>query len=194
MKFLLAAAFTILAVLAADPLDTYGYKADQLLRSEDITTDGGIKKYVLVEGTGNPVKSGQKINAHYDGRLAADGKQFDTSRKRGQPFSFKVGGGQVIQGWDKGFIGMKKGEKAILEIASEYGYGVSFGDRVLLYECVCLHCPLPLMFSPPSILFSHRPMAWGPFPLRQSFSLRLSWSALMGVIYKKKEVGCSNPC
>ena len=56
-------------------------------------------------------------------RLAADGKEFDGSRKRGQPFGFNLGGGQVIQGWDKGFQGMSVGELSVLEITSEYGYG-----------------------------------------------------------------------
>ena len=63
------------------------------------------------------------MHAHYDGKLAATGKQFDSSRKRGQPFTFPLGGGRVIAGWDKGMEGMKVGEKAILQIASELGYG-----------------------------------------------------------------------
>lgn len=63
------------------------------------------------------------MNAHYDGKLAADGKQFDSSRKRGQPFSFPLGGGRVIKGWDVGFASMNVGEKAVLELKPDYGYG-----------------------------------------------------------------------
>jgi peptidylprolyl isomerase len=61
------------------------------------------------------------VHAHYDGKDAATGKQFDSSRKRGQPFTFPLGGGRVIQGWDLGFNGMKVGEKAILQIDSSLG-------------------------------------------------------------------------
>ena len=60
---------------------------------------------------------------HYVGKLASNGKQFDSSRDRGTPFSFKIGRGQVIKGWDEGVKEMSLGEKAILHISSDYGYG-----------------------------------------------------------------------
>lgn len=62
-------------------------------------------------------------DAHYVGKLAEGAKDFDSSRKRGQPFSFPLGKGRVIKGWDQGFAQMTIGEKAILVIESEYGYG-----------------------------------------------------------------------
>eukprot|EP00545_Synedropsis_sp_CCMP1620_P001765 CAMPEP_0119015258 /NCGR_PEP_ID=MMETSP1176-20130426/10703_1 /TAXON_ID=265551 /ORGANISM="Synedropsis recta cf, Strain CCMP1620" /LENGTH=101 /DNA_ID=CAMNT_0006968537 /DNA_START=140 /DNA_END=448 /DNA_ORIENTATION=- len=62
---------------------------------------------------------------HYTGTLAAGGKQFDSSVTRGKPFQFVIGIGQVIQGWDEGVMKMSLGEKAILNISSDYGYGAS---------------------------------------------------------------------
>lgn len=59
---------------------------------------------------------------HYTGTLQ-DGTKFDSSRDRGQPFSFKIGVGQVIKGWDAGVAEMKIGERSILTIQPDYGYG-----------------------------------------------------------------------
>jgi len=89
----------------------------------DISGDGGVTKVVLQEGEGDYPQAGDEIKAHYVGTLASDGSEFDSSRKRGQPFKFVLGQGQVIKGWDLGFANMKKGEKAVLTIASQYGYG-----------------------------------------------------------------------
>jgi FKBP-type peptidyl-prolyl cis-trans isomerase len=60
---------------------------------------------------------------HYKGTLKDGGKQFDSSYDRGTPFTFKIGKGEVIKGWDDGVIQMSLGEKAILHIPSEDGYG-----------------------------------------------------------------------
>eukprot|EP00977_Amphora_coffeiformis_P000797 scaffold162_cov176-Amphora_coffeaeformis.AAC.57 len=60
---------------------------------------------------------------HYVGTLAADKTKFDSSRDRGKPFSFKIGRGEVIQGWDEGVMQLSLGEKCILHISSDYGYG-----------------------------------------------------------------------
>lgn len=67
--------------------------------------------------------AGDQLTMHYTGTLAETGKKFDSSRDRGQPFSFQIGVGQVIQGWDQGVIKMSLGEKATLYIPSELGYG-----------------------------------------------------------------------
>ncbi|KAH7825951.1 putative FKBP-type peptidyl-prolyl cis-trans isomerase [Monocercomonoides exilis] len=83
----------------------------------------GWEKQILVEGTGSTPKKGQQINVHCTGYLA-DGKKFWSTKDPGQNiFSFRVGLGQVIRGWDEGFMSMKCGEKAILTMTGDYAYG-----------------------------------------------------------------------
>ena len=60
---------------------------------------------------------------HYTGTLASNGSKFDSSIDKGRPFSCKIGVGQVIRGWDEGVMQMSLGEKAVLRITSDYGYG-----------------------------------------------------------------------
>ena len=84
--------------------------------------DGGILKEIKTEGSGGTPQPGDKVIAHYTGTLE-DGTKFDSSRDRGTPFDFTIGRGQVIKGWDQGFATMKKGERAVLTIKSDYGYG-----------------------------------------------------------------------
>ena len=80
-------------------------------------------------GKGAAATAGKQVSVHYTGWLydpkAADkhGKKFDSSRDHGEPFSFKLGAGQVIRGWDQGVAGMKVGGKRTLVIPSELGYG-----------------------------------------------------------------------
>ncbi len=87
-----------------------------------------IKDDVKV-GTGAEATSGQTVSVHYTGWLydanAADkhGKQFDSSRTRGTPFTFPLGGGRVIKGWDQGVAGMKVGGQRTLTIPADLGYG-----------------------------------------------------------------------
>ncbi len=77
----------------------------------------------ITEGTGDVVAEvGNTVEVHYVGTLV-DGTKFDSSRDRGQTFSFGLGSGQVIQGWDVGVAGMKVGEVRKLNIPSEMGYG-----------------------------------------------------------------------
>ncbi|MCC7635612.1 FKBP-type peptidyl-prolyl cis-trans isomerase [Stenotrophomonas rhizophila] len=80
-------------------------------------------------GTGAEAVPGSKVTVHYTGWIyderAADkhGDKFDSSLDRGEPFSFELGQGRVIKGWDEGFAGMKVGGKRTLMIPAEYGYG-----------------------------------------------------------------------
>ena len=76
----------------------------------------------LVVGTGAEATTGQKVRVHYTGWLT-DGKKFDSSVDRGQPFNFQLGRGQVIKGWDQGVAGMKVGGKRKLTVPPELGYG-----------------------------------------------------------------------
>ena len=96
---------------------------DEIADEINITEDGGIKKKILLEGSGELYPTdGQEITAHYTGRLL-DGTVFDSSYNRNEPFKFTIGKGQVIKTWDLGFAKMKKGEKAILTGESKYAYG-----------------------------------------------------------------------
>jgi peptidylprolyl isomerase len=86
------------------------------------TTPSGLKYIDVKEGEGETPTTGQTVSVHYTGTLE-DGKKFDSSRDRGRPFEFKIGVGQVIQGWDEGVGSMKVGGRRTLIIPSELGYG-----------------------------------------------------------------------
>nr|AFK48961.1 unknown [Medicago truncatula] len=87
--------------------------------------DRGLKKKLLKLGEGwDTPESGDEVQVHYTGTLL-DGTKFDSSRDRDSPFSFTLGQGQVIQGWDEGIKTMKKGENALFTIPPELAYGES---------------------------------------------------------------------
>src|SRR5918998_2759252 len=86
----------------------------------------GLKYKDEVVGTGPEPKAGQSVRVHYTGWLDQNGQKgtkFDSSRDRGQPFSFTLGAGQVIAGWDQGVATMRTGGKRTLVIPPELGYG-----------------------------------------------------------------------
>lgn len=89
-------------------------------------TQGNQKMGLIIEeltkGTGSEAVKGKTITVHYTGWLT-DGTKFDSSLDRGQPFTVKLGAGEVIKGWDEGFAGMRVGGKRKLTIPPELGYG-----------------------------------------------------------------------
>jgi len=102
-------------VAASADVDADGY----------ITTESGMKYKVVKEGTGGIPSPGQTVKAHYTGWL--DGfdsiRKFDSSRDRGRPFTFAVGKGQVIRGWDESFSSMKVGEQRKIILPPRLAYG-----------------------------------------------------------------------
>jgi len=89
---------------------------------EEVTTSSGLKFVDEVIGTGTTPKAGDKVKVHYTGTLE-DGTKFDSSHDRDKPFSFPLGQGRVIKGWDEAIALMSKGEKRTLIIPPELGYG-----------------------------------------------------------------------
>src|SRR4051795_2956928 len=95
-----------------------------------ITTKSGLKYIDEVEGTGATAKAGDRVSVHYTGKLK-DGKKFDSSVDRKEPFEFKLGAGDVIKGWDEGVAGMKIGGKRKLVIPPTLGYGARGAGGVI---------------------------------------------------------------
>jgi len=87
----------------------------------DIPFELGIED--LVVGDGDEATPGKRVSVHYVGVAFRSGEEFDASWNRGQPFSFKLGKGQVIPGWDHGVAGMRVGGRRKLTIPSAMGYG-----------------------------------------------------------------------
>jgi FK506-binding protein 1 len=91
--------------------------------SHNLNSMQGVTKVTQVHGDGKTYpKRGQRVTVHYIGELVG-GKRFDSSVERGEPFSFTLGMGQVIRGWDDGVAQMSLGEQALLKISPDYGYG-----------------------------------------------------------------------
>ncbi len=88
----------------------------------EVATVSGLKYVDLAEGTGATPQEGQTVTVHYTGTLE-NGKKFDSSVDRGQPFNFRIGKGAVIKGWDEGLASMKVGGKRKLIIPPALGYG-----------------------------------------------------------------------
>ncbi len=91
-------------------------------KGKPVTTPSGLQYFDLKKGTGTEAKAGANVKVHYTGWLT-DGKKFDSSVDRGEPFAFKLGAGMVIKGWDEGVAGMKIGGKRQLRIPPDLAYG-----------------------------------------------------------------------
>jgi peptidylprolyl isomerase len=90
--------------------------------TKTITKADGLKVTIVQAGSGEEAKNGKTVSVHYTGSFA-DGKKFDSSLDRGAPFSFTLGQGSVIKGWDEGVLGMKVGEKIKIVVPPALGYG-----------------------------------------------------------------------
>jgi peptidylprolyl isomerase len=88
-----------------------------------VTLPNGLAYWDNVVGTGKVAAKGNKVKVHYTGWLLEEGRKFDSSHDRNQPFEFTLGAGQVIKGWDLGVAGMKVGGKRQLRIPPDLGYG-----------------------------------------------------------------------
>jgi peptidylprolyl isomerase len=104
---------------------SWGMLSSQSLKlkvNEEFTTASGLKVKLTQAGKGKTVAKGDKVKVHYTGTLVDD-RKFDSSRDRNQPFEFVIGMKQVIAGWDEAFQLLKVGDKAILTIPPDLGYG-----------------------------------------------------------------------
>ena len=93
-------------------------------------TKSGLQYKDILVGTGKEATARKEVHVHYTGELT-DGRQFDSSRDRGEPLEFSLGVGQVIAGWDEGVQGMKVGGRRILVIPPELGYGARGAGGVI---------------------------------------------------------------
>jgi peptidylprolyl isomerase len=98
--------------------------------SDIITTASGLQYQEITVGTGASPVRGKQVTVHYTGTLV-DGKKFDSSRDRNDPFTFIIGVGQVIKGWDEGVASMQVGGRRILTIPADLGYGARGAGGVI---------------------------------------------------------------
>jgi FKBP-type peptidyl-prolyl cis-trans isomerase len=97
-------------------------QAQEKKEAKEVTTKSGLKYVDLKVGTGDMPKEGDLVQVHYTGWLT-NGKKFDSSVDRGEPFVFPIGKGRVIKGWDEGVMTMKVGGKRKLTIPADLAYG-----------------------------------------------------------------------
>jgi peptidylprolyl isomerase len=124
-----AAVFTAMCTTPALAAKETAKETGKTAASKTVTTTSGLKYTDIKIGSGaSPVK-GKQVKVHYTGTLE-NGKQFDSSVGK-EPFTFVIGVGQVIQGWDEGVMGMKVGGKRTLIIPSKLGYGAAGAGGVI---------------------------------------------------------------
>ncbi len=97
-------------------------KKMQNINNNAVTTESGLTYIITKRGEGTPIKAGDNVIVNYTGMLT-NGAKFDSSLDRNEPFSFPVGAGMVIKGWDEGLQKLRVGDHAILTIPPAIGYG-----------------------------------------------------------------------
>lgn len=119
-------------IVAPSNANTVDTLANNNMMSDEnvVTTPSGLKYIDIQEGDGATPTAGQTVVVHYTGTLE-NGSKFDSSRDRNRPFSFKLGAGQVIKGWDEGLSTMKVGGRRQLIIPPELGYGARGAGGVI---------------------------------------------------------------
>jgi peptidylprolyl isomerase len=123
-------AWVVVAVVALAMWTGGAMRAGEKKEKKVITTDSGLKYIDVKVGDGETAKKGDTVSVHYTGTLK-DGTKFDSSKDRNQPFSFPLGAGRVIKGWDEGVAGMKVGGTRKLIIPPELGYGKRGAGNVI---------------------------------------------------------------
>ena len=121
-KIAQAAADLLPSAETPSPMTEENLAEEALTEETLVTTDSGLQYVDITEGTGAMPQAGQRVTVHYTGTLE-DGTKFDSSRDRGRPFTFQIGVGQVIKGWDEGVSTMRVGGQRQLVIPAELGYG-----------------------------------------------------------------------
>jgi FKBP-type peptidyl-prolyl cis-trans isomerase len=121
---------TLLTGALATALFSKSNEGPTKVSGKPVTTASGLKYWDIKPGTGATAQAGKKVKVHYSGWLA-DGKKFDSSVDRGEPFEFGLGRGMVIKGWDEGVAGMKVGGKRQLQIPPDLGYGARGAGGVI---------------------------------------------------------------
>ena len=118
-------AFATLAVSAQEKV-----KPSVIVKKpKTVKTASGLEYTITSKGSGKKPQNGDKVKVHYTGKLTND-TVFDSSVKRGQPFEFKLGGGQVIKGWDEAFLLLQVGDKATIKMGPELGYGANANGKI----------------------------------------------------------------
>lgn len=119
--------FVALAALFAFLTPNIGLAA----MTNTVTTTSGLTYKDVKLGEGAEAKSGQEVTVHYTGRLKQNDQKFDSSVDRNEPFTFNLGRGDVIRGWDEGVAGMKVGGERQLIIPAELAYGARGAGGVI---------------------------------------------------------------
>jgi len=128
----------IVFVLVGGGLISGVFTNNKQAANKNMPTSNQIESKDIVVGTGDVAVAGKDVTVHYTG-VFVDGKKFDSSLDRGVPFTFKLGAGLVIKGWDIGVEGMKVGGKRIIVVPPELAYGASDyqsipGNSTLIFQ------------------------------------------------------------